>query len=206
MNTSPQPVLKEQKRYRGYNRGGGQGTVPYDPKVKDPDPIEIPDVDAPDIDLPDVNLDLDPPSISPGVWQVLLFILLGAALHFEQRFLVGNLHNLTGFCLVFPDLICESVHPARSDHHVFPQLVRLLFFNSSASGLQLRVKSQPPTSSAQNSFDIVFLVNALHDIIVTSIGSVLNTQFESSFVFGGDLLMPGVDLQIVWTVYFLTLL
>jgi len=88
---TPQQIQKDrQKRYRGYNRGGGQGTVPYDPKVKDPDPIEIPDVDAPDIDLPDVNLDLDPPSISPGVWKVLLFILLGAALLWIAYLIIKN--------------------------------------------------------------------------------------------------------------------
>lgn len=81
---TPQQIQKDrQKRYRGFDRGGGQGTVPYDPKVKDPEPIEIPDIDAPDIDLPT-------PSISAGVWKVLLFILIGAAIFMIAYFLIKN--------------------------------------------------------------------------------------------------------------------
>ncbi|MEJ6583201.1 MAG: hypothetical protein QNL61_04215 [Crocinitomicaceae bacterium] len=86
---TPQQIQKDRKkRYRGFDRGGGQGTVPYDPKVKDPEPIEIPDIDAPDIDLPDV--DLPTPSISAGVWKVLLFILIGAAIFMIAYFLIKN--------------------------------------------------------------------------------------------------------------------
>ena len=88
---TPQQIQKDrQERYKGFNRGGGQGTVPFDPKVKRPDPIEIPDIDAPDIDLPDVDLDLDAPTISPGVWKVLLFILLGAALLWIAYLIIKN--------------------------------------------------------------------------------------------------------------------
>lgn len=86
---TPQQIQKDrQKRNRGFNRGGGKGTVPYDPKVKDPDPIEIPDVDAPDVDLPDV--DLDAPTISPGFWKVLLFILIAATLLIVAYLIIKN--------------------------------------------------------------------------------------------------------------------
>lgn len=88
---TPQQIQKDrQKRFRGYSRGGGQGTVPFDPKVKDPDPIEIPDVDAPDIDLPDVDLGLDAPSISPTLWKILLFIVIGAALLWIAYLVIKN--------------------------------------------------------------------------------------------------------------------
>lgn len=75
---SPQQIQKDRNRkYRGFDRGGGNGTLKFDPKVEEPDPIDIPDVDAPDIDLPDI--DIDPPSFSAGFWKVLLFILIFAA-------------------------------------------------------------------------------------------------------------------------------
>lgn len=78
---SPQQIQKDrQKRYQGFDRGGSDGTLPFDPKVERPDPIELPDVDAPDIDVPDLDLDLDAPTIPPVVWKVLLFILIFAAL------------------------------------------------------------------------------------------------------------------------------
>lgn len=78
---SPQQIQKDrQKRYQGFDRGGSDGTLPFDPKVERPDPIEIPDIDTPDIDPPDLDLDLDTPTIPPGVWKVLLFILIFAAI------------------------------------------------------------------------------------------------------------------------------
>lgn len=74
---SPQQIQRDRKeRYQGFDRGGGSGTVPFDPKVESPDPIEMPDVEAPDVDVPDV--DIDPPTISPGVWKFLLFLLIFA--------------------------------------------------------------------------------------------------------------------------------
>lgn len=80
---SPQQIQKDRNRkYRGFDRGGGNGTLKFDPKVEEPDPIDFPDVDAPDVDLPDIDLDLDinPPSISESVWKVLLFILIFAGI------------------------------------------------------------------------------------------------------------------------------
>jgi hypothetical protein len=75
---SPQQIQRNrQKRYQGYNRGGGRGTVKFDPKVKRPDPINTPDLDAPDIDLPSANVSA--PTISPAFWKILLFILIFAA-------------------------------------------------------------------------------------------------------------------------------
>ena len=75
---SPQQIQRDRKeRYQGFERGGGPGTLPFDPKVESPDPIEMPDVDVPDVDVPDV--DLDPPMISPAVWKFLLFLLIFAA-------------------------------------------------------------------------------------------------------------------------------
>ncbi len=66
-----------QKRYEGFDRGGGTGDAKFEPRVKRPDPIEI---DPIDIDPPDINLpDLDTPSISPTFWKILLFLMIFAA-------------------------------------------------------------------------------------------------------------------------------
>lgn len=75
---SPQQIQKDRERYKGFERGGGQGTVKTDPKVERPDPITAPDIDAPDIDLPD--LDVDAPTIPMGFWRFILFLLVFAAL------------------------------------------------------------------------------------------------------------------------------
>lgn len=86
---TPQQIQKDrQKRYKGYDRGGGKGTLKRDPKVEEPDPIEIPDVDAPDIDLP--NVDLDAPSIPLGFWKILLFIIIGALILWLAYVLIKN--------------------------------------------------------------------------------------------------------------------
>jgi hypothetical protein len=86
---TPQQIQKDrQKRYRGYDRGGGNGTLKRDPNVAEPEPIEIPDVDAPDVDLPDV--DLDAPTIPMGVWKVLLFIIIGALILWIAYILIKN--------------------------------------------------------------------------------------------------------------------
>ena len=76
---SPQQIQRDrQKRYQGYDQGGGSGDLPFDPEVERPDPLEMPDMDAPDVDIPDI--DIDPPTISPVVWKVLLFIIIAVVL------------------------------------------------------------------------------------------------------------------------------
>lgn len=71
----PQQIQRQrQKRYSGYNRGGGKGTLKYDPKVKRPDPIKPPKTSAPDFDPPDTDVNL--PQTSTGFWKVLFIILL----------------------------------------------------------------------------------------------------------------------------------
>ena len=89
---NPQQIQRDrQKRYQGFDRGGGNGNLKFDPKVERPDPIEIPDVDAPDIDLPDIDLpDVDAPSISPVFWKVLLFILIFVAVLFLVYLFLKN--------------------------------------------------------------------------------------------------------------------
>lgn len=69
----PQRVRRDRNRRNGYNRGGGSGTLPTDPKVQPPPPVRF-DIDPPDIDVPDV----DPPKVSSSFWKVLLFILIAA--------------------------------------------------------------------------------------------------------------------------------
>ena len=68
----PQKLRRDRGR-RGYNRGGGNGTLPSDPQVKRPPPVQF-DIDPPDIDVPDV----DPRNIGGSFWKVLLFILIAA--------------------------------------------------------------------------------------------------------------------------------
>jgi hypothetical protein len=66
----PQRLRRDRGR-RGYNRGGGNGTLPSDPKVQRPPPVQF-DIDPPDVNLPDV----DPPNVGGSFWKVLLFILI----------------------------------------------------------------------------------------------------------------------------------
>lgn len=80
---SPQQIQRDrQERYQGFDRGGGKGDLEYDPEVQRPEPIELPDIDfdPPDIDAPDIDLDIDAPTIPPGLWKALLFILIAAAI------------------------------------------------------------------------------------------------------------------------------
>lgn len=85
----PQPTRRnQQKSYKGFDQGGGKGTLKYDPKVKRPDPIEVPDVDAPDVDLPDI--DVDAPTIPPAVWKFLLFAILFIAVVWIAYQLIKN--------------------------------------------------------------------------------------------------------------------
>lgn len=88
---NPQQIQRDrQKRYEGFDRGGGNGNLKFDPKVERPDPIEVPDVDAPDVDLPSMDLDIDAPTISPVVWKVLLFILIFIAALWITYLIIKN--------------------------------------------------------------------------------------------------------------------
>ncbi len=69
----PQQTRKDRLQRRGYNRGGGSGTLPSDPRVKPPPPVDY-NIDP---NLPDINLpDIDTPSAPSSLWKVLLFILI----------------------------------------------------------------------------------------------------------------------------------
>ena len=78
---SPQQIQRDrQKRYQGFDRGGGGGDVEFDPTVERPESPDLPDIDPPDIDTPDIDLpdiDLDGPPSS--FWKILMFILIAAA-------------------------------------------------------------------------------------------------------------------------------
>ena len=82
---SPQRVRRDRNRRRGFNRGGGSGTMPMDPKVKRPPPVRY-DIDPPNINLPDI----DAPNIGGGFWKVLLFILIAALVILVLYFLFKN--------------------------------------------------------------------------------------------------------------------
>ncbi|MCH2224311.1 MAG: hypothetical protein MK066_06030 [Crocinitomicaceae bacterium] len=81
---SPQRIQRDrQERYQGFDRGGGGGTVEFDPTVERPDPVDIPDIDPPDIDAPDIDLpDIDIDGPSESFWKILLFILIASAVIF----------------------------------------------------------------------------------------------------------------------------
>lgn len=81
----PQKVRRDRNRRRGYNRGGGSGTLPMDPKVKPPKPIRF-DIDPPDINLPDI----DAPNVGGSFWKVLLFILITALVILILYFIFKN--------------------------------------------------------------------------------------------------------------------
>lgn len=84
---NPQQIQRDRKeRHNGFDRGGGDGTIPFDPKVEQPDPIEGPDIDPPDIDVPDI----DPPTISPSVWKFILFLLLFVVLFIIAYLIIKN--------------------------------------------------------------------------------------------------------------------
>lgn len=69
----PQKLRRDRNNKRGFNQGGGSGTLPTDPKVQPPPPVNY-DIDPPDIDLPD----MDAPNVGGSFWKVLLFILIAA--------------------------------------------------------------------------------------------------------------------------------
>lgn len=69
----PQKLRKDRNTKRGFNQGGGSGTLPTDPKVQPPPPVRY-NIDPPDVDLPDI----DAPNVGGSFWKVLLFILIAA--------------------------------------------------------------------------------------------------------------------------------
>lgn len=87
---SPQQIQRDrQERYQGFDRGGGKGTLEFDPEVAPPKPIELPDIDAPDVPTPDI--DLDAPNVSGwGLWKILLFLLIAAAIILIFYFIFKN--------------------------------------------------------------------------------------------------------------------
>lgn len=90
LNYSPQQIQRDrQERYQGFDRGGGSGTVQYDPDVAPPKPLKLPDVDAPDVSTPDI--DFDAPNIAnSGIWKILLFILIGAVVLYVAYLIFKN--------------------------------------------------------------------------------------------------------------------
>lgn len=88
---SPQQIQRDRdKRYQGFDRGGGNGTLKYDPKVERPDPIEAPDVDTPDIDVPTPDIDLNTPTVNPMVWKIILFLVLFALVIWIAYLIIKN--------------------------------------------------------------------------------------------------------------------
>lgn len=87
---SPQQIQRDrQERYQGFDRGGGKGTLDYDPEVAPPKPVELPDIDAPDVPTPD--MDLKTPNVSSwGIWKILLFLLLAVAIVLIFYFIFKN--------------------------------------------------------------------------------------------------------------------
>lgn len=81
----PQKIRRDRNRRRGYNRGGGTGTMPMDPKVKPPRPINF-DIDPPDVNVPRVNT----PKVGGSFWKVLLFILIAALVILILYFIFKN--------------------------------------------------------------------------------------------------------------------
>lgn len=85
----PQQIQRDrQERFQGYDRGGGEGTLPYDPTLDRPEPIEGPDIDPPDIDAPDV--DVDAPKMSPGFGNFLMILFIIAVLFLIAYLIVRN--------------------------------------------------------------------------------------------------------------------
>jgi len=90
LNYNPQQIKRDREKRNGFDRGGGNGGLPFDPTVERPDPLEIPDIDpididTPDIDLPDVDL-----TFSQSLWRVLLFILLFAVIFVVAYLIIKN--------------------------------------------------------------------------------------------------------------------
>lgn len=73
---NPQRIRQDRDRQLdGYDRGGGKGDLKFDPEIKKPDPITLPEIDPPDIDAPDAP-DIDPPTIPLIFWKILLFLIV----------------------------------------------------------------------------------------------------------------------------------
>ncbi|NRA11818.1 MAG: hypothetical protein HRT57_07680, partial [Crocinitomicaceae bacterium] len=73
---NPQQIQRDrQKRYGGYDRGGGDGKLKHDRVTKRPKPAHTPK--SPDVSPPDI--DLDPPNVSAptigmSLWKTLLYL------------------------------------------------------------------------------------------------------------------------------------
>jgi hypothetical protein len=87
---NPQRIQKDrQKQYGPYQGGGGNGSLDLDPKVKEPDPVKLPEIESPD--LPDVDLpDVDGPTIPASFWKVVLFLIIAIAIIFAIYALLKN--------------------------------------------------------------------------------------------------------------------
>lgn len=86
----PQQVQRSrQKDYSGFDRGGGRGTLKYDPTVKRPEPISKPkNLPNPDMDMPETDASL--PSTSAGFWKGIFIIILIAMVMTIIYFIVRN--------------------------------------------------------------------------------------------------------------------
>lgn len=81
----------QDRENKGENKGGGNGDLPLDPKVKKPDPLEFPDIDFPEFDTPDIDLPkIDPPTISPSVWKTLLIVFIVVVLFILAYLIIKN--------------------------------------------------------------------------------------------------------------------
>lgn len=85
----PQQIQQDREdRLQGFDRGGGGGTLPFDPEIERPDPMDPPDFDAPDIDAPDV--DIPTPSISAGFWNFILILIIAVILFIIAYLIIRN--------------------------------------------------------------------------------------------------------------------
>jgi len=93
----PQKVQRQrQKNYQGFDRGGGEGTVKYDPKVKRPEPAQAPERKTSNRSRRSTSAQSSSSSSSSGVrttsgfWKILLIILVVAAVVTLLYFILRN--------------------------------------------------------------------------------------------------------------------
>lgn len=85
----PQQIQRDREdRLQGFDRGGGGGTLPYDPEIERPDKVEQPEFEPPDIDAPDV--DIPNPKVSSGFWNFLLILLIAIILFVIAYLIIRN--------------------------------------------------------------------------------------------------------------------
>jgi len=104
------------------NRKLSQGKGKYkNGQIKQPKEIEIPEFDPPDIDEPDIDLDApDLSLISKSTWQILLFLLIFAAVIIIIYFWIKNQNGSGKFSQEFdddwnPEVITKSELELRLD-------------------------------------------------------------------------------------------